>query len=198
MSFPTGHPLVGEVMLAEEICPGARHGSVILFPHPVVAPIGLPAGQSALTELQKQPVVVIHEPAAADVADRQVYLVTGPAADIAEWLAKRSRNIFHIHSEHQGRGVRQRCVERWVAGKGLCRPRLLGIGALGQVNRNGDERNGDAGEAFHAGASLSEPCGSLSRNGSSAPTKACGWSMLTTWPAAGMTIFSAPGIFAAM
>src|SRR3954447_19617760 len=198
MSFPTGHPLVGELMFWRRNQTRSEARQPVLFPHPVVAPIGLPTGQSALAELQKQPVLVIQEPAAADVADRQVYLVTGPATYIAERLAKRSRDIFHIHSEHQGRGVRQRCVERWVARKRLCRPRLLGIGALGQVNRNGDERNGDAGEAFHAGVSLSEPCGSLSRNGSSAPTKACGWSMLTTWPAAGMTIFSAPGIFAAM
>ena len=40
--------------------------------------------------------------------------------------------------------------------------------------------------------------GRPSRNGSTASMNACGWSMFTACPAAGITTFLAPGIFAAM
>src|SRR5665647_1899075 len=54
-----------------------------LLPHPVVTPVALPAGQSALAELQKQPVVVVEQSAAADIADRQIDFLARTSADLS-------------------------------------------------------------------------------------------------------------------
>ena len=52
ISCPTGHPFLFEVAL--DLVRGTKAAG--LLPHPVVAPVALPAGQPALAELQIEPV----------------------------------------------------------------------------------------------------------------------------------------------
>src|SRR6266849_10159051 len=75
----------------------------VLAPHPVVAPVALPAGQPALAELQIKPVLVKEQAAAADVAEGQEDFVARTAADVVQWHAQSARGVFRIHSEHQRR-----------------------------------------------------------------------------------------------
>src|ERR1700682_2157301 len=91
--------------------PGERFVSKrmpLLSPHPVVAPIALPAGQFALAELQIKPVFVKEQAAAADVAEGQEGFVARAATDVVQWRPQSTRRVFHIHPEHQRRVVRQR------------------------------------------------------------------------------------------
>src|SRR6476661_9489950 len=68
-------------------------------PHPVVAPVTLPTGQSAFAELQEETVVVREQSAAADVAERQIDFVAGPPADVAKRFAQRACHIVGVHPE---------------------------------------------------------------------------------------------------
>src|SRR5882672_9525422 len=60
-------------MLDRAVC--ARRLSGGSLPHPVAAVILFPSGQPAVAELQEQPVVMVDQPAAAEIAQRQVDLV---------------------------------------------------------------------------------------------------------------------------
>src|SRR5271156_4105983 len=85
----------------------------LLLPHPVVTPVALPAGQSALAELKIEPVAVIEQAAAAEVADGQIDFVARAATDIADRLSERARDIFHIHPDGKRRIIRQCRGEGW-------------------------------------------------------------------------------------
>src|SRR3954464_10563439 len=164
-----------------------------LLPHPVVAPVALPAGQPALGEWQKEPVLLVEQSAAADVAECEVDLFARTSPDIIERGAERTRGFPGVHAERHRRVVRQRFGERRRVGA-ADRPQLL----RGSLREAGcDQGAGDGGylhDAAFCVALLSRP----PRNGSTASMKACGWSMLTACPAAGITTFCAPGILAAM
>src|ERR1700720_2522836 len=95
------------------VCEQAACRWRLLSPHPVVAPVALPAGQSALAELQIKPVLVQEQAAAADVAEGQEDFVARTAADVVQRHAQSARGVFRIHSEHQRRVVRQRRGEGW-------------------------------------------------------------------------------------
>src|SRR6266513_1722182 len=157
-----------------------------------MAPVALPAGQSALSELQIEPVLLEESFVAADVAEREENLVAGTAADVVERHAERGRGCLRAHPEHQRRVVGQGCDERRRVGPAEWRQSLRVCG------RSSEQQQGSGGEDFHEAAF----CGCLAsiplRNGSTASMKACGWSILTACPAAGITAFCAPGIFAAM
>src|SRR5881394_638326 len=165
----------------------------LLLPHPVVAPVALPAGQPAFAELQKEPVLLVEQSAAADVAEGEVDFLARPSPDVIERGAQRTRGFAGVHAERQRNIVRQRFGERrWVGA--VDRRRFL-RGSLRKAAR--DQSEGYSGclhDATFVAALLSRP----SRNGSTASMKACGWSILTAWPAAGITTFCAPGILAAM
>src|SRR5258708_8814033 len=80
----------------------------LLLPHPVMAPIALPAGQSAMAELQIEPVPVRKQTAATEVAEGQEDFVARAAPDIIEGRAERACGIFRVHAEYQRDVVRQR------------------------------------------------------------------------------------------
>src|SRR5229473_5205268 len=170
-----------------------------LLPHPVVAPVALPAGQSALAELQIEPVLVEEQPAAADVAEGQQGFVARAAADVVQWRPQGARGIFRVHPEHERRIVRQRRGEGWGIRTTRWHECLggRGVNACGSKARDG---NRDQREPVHDWTIPSATAlrGRLSRNDNTASMNACGWSMLTAWPAAGITAFFAPGIFAAI
>src|SRR5882724_1629657 len=88
------------------VCKQAACRPQLLSPHPVVAPIALPAGQFALAELQIKPVFVKEQAAAAGVAEGQEVFVAGAAVDVVKWLPKSPRGVFHILPEHQRRFFR--------------------------------------------------------------------------------------------
>src|SRR5438105_4735939 len=73
-----------------------------------MAPVALPAGQSAFTELQIEPVLFGKQSAAADIAERQVDFLAGATADVIERGAERAGGGFLVHPERQRDGVRQR------------------------------------------------------------------------------------------
>src|SRR5215472_5203255 len=165
------------------------------LPHPVAAVVFLPAGQPAVAKLQEQPVVVVDQAAAAEVAEREIDLVAGRAGDILQRLPERGRHLLDVHAEHQGPAVRQIGVKRRT-------PVQRGALPGGRSARKGEgcEQQSRCGEMLdhHASIYAAMAFGNPSRNGSTASMKACGWSILTAWPAAGITTFRAPGIFAAM
>src|ERR1700688_4976835 len=72
-----------------------------------MAPIALPPGQSAFAELQIEPMVMIEQSAAAEIAKCQIDFVARRAADVVQWRPQRTRSVFHVHPEDQRRGVRQ-------------------------------------------------------------------------------------------
>src|ERR1700694_5839600 len=175
----------------------------LLLPHPVMAHIALPAGYPPLAELQIKPVVAIEQSAAADIAECQIDFVARAAADVSQRRPQRPRGVFHIHPEHQRRGVRQRRAEGRRM-RSICRRKLLGARRSKPRDKprdgNGEQQGRSVRQPTHDWTSLSLGAlrGRPSRNGNTASMNACGWSMLTAWPAAGMTAFFAPGIFAAM
>src|SRR5712671_4687687 len=215
MSCPTGHPfLVGRCWVLLGVVRNrlwrakAREGVIFehdlfgkpvptfpdhaLLPHPVVAPIAFPAGQATFAELQIEPVLLVKKSAAADVAKREQDFVARAAADVIKGHAERGCGFLRIHAEKQRRIVRQRCIEgRWVGAA----DRRQALCACSCREREQQGRNG---ENSHDAAFRVCLASSPSRNGSTASIKACGWSILTAWPAAGITTFWAPGIFAAM
>jgi hypothetical protein len=65
-----------------------------LLPHPIVAPVALPAGQPALAELQKQSVLLVKQSAAADVAEREEDFFARSAPDIIERGAERAGSLL--------------------------------------------------------------------------------------------------------
>src|SRR5258705_11521075 len=79
----------------------------LLLPHPVMAPIALPAGQSAVAELQIESVPVRKQTAAAGVAEREEDFVARAAPDIIEGRAERACGTFRVHAEYQRDVVRQ-------------------------------------------------------------------------------------------
>src|SRR5258708_9126089 len=81
--------------------------SRFLLPHPVMAPIALPAGQSAVAELQVEPVLVRKQAAAASAAEREEDFVARAAPDIIEGRAERACGTFRVHAEYQRDVVRQ-------------------------------------------------------------------------------------------
>src|ERR1700732_4273200 len=195
MSFPTGDPFVLRVFLQRGS--ERKHlADVLLLPHPVVAPVALPAGQSAVAELQIEPVIVVDQSAAAEVADCPIDFAAGAAADVAERLSQRPRDIAHIHPKRQRRVVRQSRGE----GSALNGSQLLRAGRRKMRKRSSDQPKRSVRKTTHdwTNLSLGAPCARPSRNGNTASINACGWSMLTAWPAAGITTFFASGIFAAM
>src|SRR6478752_4451462 len=171
-----GHPFlfwVSKSRLCE--CAKAR-----LLPHPVVAPVALPAGQPALAKLQKQPVLLVEQSAAADVAEREEDFLPRPSPDIVERGAERMRGFGGVHAERQGRVVGQRFGERRRVGAADRRQFLRGSVGDAACDQSEGQR-GCLHDAAFVVALVSRP----SRNGSTASMKACGWSMLTAWPAAG-------------
>src|SRR3954470_15632714 len=154
-----------------------RRSKAKLLPHPVVTPVALPAGQPSLAELEIEPVLFIKQPAAADVAERQVDFLARTAADVIERSAECAGGAFLIHAEDQRRRVRQGRGERRRVGAADRRQLLRGDGQGARC----DQQQGcgkSSHDAAFAGASASSP----SRNGSTASMKACGWSMLTACP----------------
>src|SRR6185369_2375404 len=83
----------------------------LLLPHPVVAPVALPAGQPAFAELQKEPVLLVKQSAAADVAKREEDFLARTSPDIIERGAERARSFVGVHAERQWCVVRQRFGE---------------------------------------------------------------------------------------
>src|ERR1700730_18536739 len=94
-------------------------------PHPVLAVVFLPAGQTTMAELQKQPVVVIDQSAATEVAKGEVDLSAPSAADILQRLTEHAGGLFHAHPEGKRRVVRQGRDERLALG--IVRRKLLGF-----------------------------------------------------------------------
>src|SRR6476469_9121424 len=72
-----------------------------------MAPIALPSGQSAVTELQIEPVPVRKQAAPAEIAEREEDLVARAALDVSERYTQRARGVFRAHAERQRRIVRQ-------------------------------------------------------------------------------------------
>src|SRR5258707_9427475 len=169
----------------------------LLLPHPVVAPIALPAGQSAVAELQIEPVPVRKQTAAAGVAEREEDFVARAASDIIEGRAERACGIFRVHAEYQRDVVRQRRGEGRRVGAADRRQSLRMYRsncAAGQGNHRQCRREQFLHDAAFRAVRASRP----PRNGNTASMNACGWSMLTAWPAGGLTTFRAAGILAAM
>src|SRR4051794_5845678 len=54
------------------------------FPHPIVAPVALPAGQLAVAKQQIEPMTLRKQSAAADVAEGQIGFIAGTAINIME------------------------------------------------------------------------------------------------------------------
>ena len=105
---------------------------------------------------------------------------------------ERALRVGDTHAERQRRVVRQRRGEGWCGRVGE-QPWLPGVRVrCGQRQQQSDDNR--LHEAAFPGAFAARP----SRNGSTASMKAFGWSMLTAWPAFGITAFCAPGIFAAI
>ena len=61
-----------------------------------MAPIALPAGQSALAELQIEPVLVKEQAAAADIAEGKEGFVARPSPDVMERRAQCPRGILRV------------------------------------------------------------------------------------------------------
>src|SRR5215213_3451953 len=190
ISCPTGHPFafeLHEVVLREDLFASR------LLPHPVVAPVALPAGQPALAELQEQPVFLVKQSTAADVAKGKEDFFARTSPDIIERGAERGCGFAGVHAERQWRVIRQRCGERRRVGAADRRQFLRG-----SLREAACDQRESHGGYLHDAAFCVALLSRLSRNGSTASIKASGWSMLTAWPAAGITTFCAPGILAAM
>src|ERR1700709_449953 len=95
-----------------------------------MAPVALPARQSAFAELQIEPVFLVEQSAAAIITERQVDFLAGSAADIIERSAERARDGFLVHAEGERRVVRQR------RGEG----RRVGAADRRQLLRRGGQR----------------------------------------------------------
>src|SRR5579871_5345745 len=163
--------------------------------HPVLAVVFLPSRKPAVAELQEQPVVMIDQPAAAEIAEREIDFTAGRAGDVLQRLLQRRRHLRDVHAEHQRAVVRHLRVEgRPSVQRCALRARLPDREKDGRRQQRECCEISDHHARHYAALAFGKP----SRNGSTASMNACGWSMLTAWPAAGITSFCAPGIFAAM
>src|SRR5258705_1515108 len=184
------HGLFGKPVPTPHRVRGRRFPDHALLPHPVVAPVAFPAGQPAFAELQVEPVLDVKESAAADIAEREKDFVAQAAADVVKRHAERGCGLLRVHAEKQRRVVRQRRGEGWRVGPADWRQTLCARSC-----REGDQQQGCRGKDSHDAAFCVCLASSPSRNGSTASIKACGWSILTAWPAAGVTNVCGPGNF---
>src|SRR5581483_10558622 len=141
------------------------------LPHPVLAVVFLPAGQSAVAELQEQPVVMVDQAAAAEIAERDIDLLAGRAGDILQRLLQRRRHLLDIHAEHQRAVVRHRRVEgRTSVERGALRE--------GRSTKKGEGRGQQRsyGEMFdhHVNLYAALAFGRSLRKGKTASMNACG------------------------
>ena len=70
-----------------------------LLPHPIVAPVALPSGEPAFTELQIEPVAVGKQAAAAIAAEGEEYFVARKAANIIERDTEREGGFIGAHAK---------------------------------------------------------------------------------------------------
>src|SRR6185437_2611686 len=94
-----GSPLVPGRWPQGRTAPAARHhhhrrNRPSLPPHPVAAPVALPAGQFAVAELQIEPVVVADQSAATRIADGEIDFIARSTVDVAERPVKRLGGIY--------------------------------------------------------------------------------------------------------
>src|SRR6266480_2623976 len=162
-----------------------------------MAPVALPAGQSSLAELQIKPVLVKEQATAANIAESQEDFIAGPAADVVQRRPQGPRGILRIHAEDKRHIVRQGRGKRPMIRTADRRRILRGCRGSKEAEYSRRQQN-SRGELAHDAAFRSGLASRPWRNANTASIKAWGWSMLAAWPAAGMTTFAAPGIFAAM
>src|SRR5882757_879592 len=98
MSCPMGLPSkMARILFAKPVPTFAEYARLVaefaklpdrslLLPHPVAAPVALPAGEAAAAELQIEPVLAIEEAGAAGVAEGKEDFIAGPAADVIQRL----------------------------------------------------------------------------------------------------------------
>src|SRR5258707_1120062 len=96
------------------------------LPHPIAAVILFPTRQLAAAGLQEQPVVMIDQSAAAEIAQRQIDLAAGRATDILQGLTERTRCLLDIHPEHQ-RFVFRECRREGLATLSNNEPLVFGM-----------------------------------------------------------------------